>query len=149
MAQEEIQQQRQQPGQRRDPITCHCLNTVTGQPAASMGVHLSLFRGPEAFSLSSTFKAHTDADGRVTKWGPAEPGTLNLHELFHSDDVWPHGKKGELVWILRFQAGDYFGHEGWWDDIEIRFRTNLAGARDHWHVPLLLSPWSYTTYRGS
>ena len=43
--------------------------------------------------------------------------------------------------------GAYFGGEGLFDEVPIRFRIEDAGA--HYHVPLLVSPWSYSTYRGS
>lgn len=73
------------------------------------------------------------------------------------------GPKGnEMVWSLQFDVGEYFKGEGFWTVVEVRFKTDVVGgvegigggtgagkARSHWHVPLLLSPWSYTTYRGS
>lgn len=64
------------------------------------------------------------------------------------------GADGAMVWALRFDAGSYFKGEGFWTEVEIRFKTVVGRgggetARAHWHVPLLLSPWSYTTYRGS
>lgn len=64
------------------------------------------------------------------------------------------GADGSMVWALRFDAGSYFKGEGFWTEIEIRFKTVVGrdggeAATTHWHVPLLLSPWSYTTYRGS
>ena len=47
---------------------------------------------------------------------------------------------------LIFAVGEHFG-EGLYDEVPIRFRIADAGA--HYHVPLLVSPWSYSTYRGS
>jgi 5-hydroxyisourate hydrolase len=47
---------------------------------------------------------------------------------------------------LVFSVGDYFS-EGFLDRVPVRFRVADAGA--HYHVPLLVSPWSYSTYRGS
>ena len=48
---------------------------------------------------------------------------------------------------LVFAVGDYFGERPFLDRVPIRFRIADAGA--HYHVPLLVSPWSYSTYRGS
>jgi len=65
------------------------------------------------------------------------------------------GEKEAVVWALKFDVGGYFEGEGFWTDVEVRFKTEVevgeggGEGRKHWHVPLLLSPWSYTTYRGS
>lgn len=48
---------------------------------------------------------------------------------------------------LTFSVGAYLDGEGFLDEVPVRFRVDDPGA--HLHVPLLLSPWSYTTYRGS
>ena len=58
-------------------------------------------------------------------------------------------KEGQMLWRLEFDVAAHFEGKGWWDVIEVRFRTDSSEGREHWHVPLLLSPWSYTTYRGS
>ncbi len=56
----------------------------------------------------------------------------------------PEAVPGEYE--LTFRVGAYFG-EGFLDVVPIRFRVTEPGA--HYHVPLLVSPWSYSTYRGS
>jgi 5-hydroxyisourate hydrolase len=48
---------------------------------------------------------------------------------------------------LTFAVGDYFGDRGFLDRVPVRFTIADPGA--HYHVPLLVSPWSYSTYRGS
>ena len=48
---------------------------------------------------------------------------------------------------LEFAVGDYFGEATFLDRVPIRFR--IADAEAHYHVPLLVSPWAYSTYRGS
>ena len=55
----------------------------------------------------------------------------------------PDPGESELV----FAIGDYFGERQFLDRVPIRFR--IADAGDHYHVPLLVSPWAYSTYRGS
>jgi 5-hydroxyisourate hydrolase len=48
---------------------------------------------------------------------------------------------------LVFAVGDYFGERAFLDHVPVRF--TIADADAHYHVPLLVSPWSYSTYRGS
>jgi len=48
---------------------------------------------------------------------------------------------------LIFAVGDYFGERAFLDRVPVRFR--IADGQARYHVPLLVSPWSYTTYRGS
>ncbi len=113
-------------------LTTHVLDTAHGCPAAGVGI--------EVFRLSdgrqSLGRARTNEDGRPDRplLADAEflPGTY------------------ELV----FAAGDYFRAKGvgltepaFLDLIPIRFGIADSGA--HYHVPLLLSPFSYSTYRGS
>lgn len=112
-------------------LTTHVLDTSSGNPAA--GVLVDLYRlGDSAERVSS---ALTDDDGRC-------PGPLLDGEDFEAGEY-------ELV----FHAGDYFRANGvelpdppFLDHVVIRFGI----AEDqHYHVPLLISPFGYSTYRGS
>ena len=110
-----------------DPVSLstHVLDTARGSPAA--GIELTLL-DEDGRTLSS---ARTDADGRVTAW----PGL----------DALRPGR-----YRLRFAVGAWLaadGREGFYDDVEIAFRATDPGA--HYHVPLLVSPYGYSTYRGS
>jgi 5-hydroxyisourate hydrolase len=124
----------------RDPITCHVLDLVTGRPASSLAVSLTLLR---PYGPSAPFKALTNTDGRIMKWhgqdGPSLQEVLkNLSE--HPDD--------KMVWALNFETGEYYGEGNtFFPEVEIRFF--VAPKEEHYHVPLLLGPWSYTTYRGT
>lgn len=110
-----------------------------------MAVTLELISSPSPSTDGKLlWSATTNSEGRVTAWKNAGTG-LTLGAFF---DIASQSSQ-ELLWKLTFEAGKYFKGEGWWDDIDIKFRTNNTEGRDHWHVPLLLSPWSYTTYRGS
>jgi len=128
---------------KKDPITCHVLDTSTGQPARNLPVSLTLLKplGP-----SSPFTALTDSDGRVTSWG-SQAGPA-LQEIF--DNLSEHNpNEAEMVWSLRFDTGGYFGHgRTFWPEVEVRFFVR-RGRGERYHVPVLLGPWSYTTYRGS
>jgi len=155
---------------KKPPITCHVLNTVTGLPASGISVSLILMR---PYGPSSPLTSTTNADGRVTSWtSPA--GGPSLDEIFanaqehaatststSTTDGEGIGQValtkeeqalevGEMVWALKFDVGSYFQGEGFWEVVEVRFRTRVEkGGREHWHVPLLLSPYAYSTYRGS
>lgn len=115
-------------------LSTHVLDTAHGKPAA--GVALTLY------SLSVDGAAHLVAE-RVTN----EDGRTDQPLL--SGDVIPTGR-----YRLVFAAGDYFRALGvvlpdpaFADVVTIDF--GIAEPTGHYHVPLLVSPWSYSTYRGS
>jgi len=106
-------------------LSTHVLDIGLGRPAG--GLRVSLVR--DGTELGA---AVTDADGRV-------------RDLVAKDPPLPAG-----LYRLTFSAGEYFqrsGRESFWDDIVVQVR--LGESREHYHVPLLLGPYSYTTYRGS
>jgi len=108
-------------------LTTHVLDTVSGRPAA--GVTVVLYRlGQERQELASTV---TNSDGRCD--APLLSGAAFTTGTYE----------------LEFGAGDYFGLDGirFLDRVVIRF--SIADASEHYHVPLLMSPYSYSTYRGS
>ena len=126
----------------KDAITCHVLDTTSGRPARGIDVTLTLLHplGP-----SSPLKATTNEDGRVSRWNALDGPDLksvirNLQE--HSDAA--------IVWELVFQTGKYFGPgKSFWPEVRLQFFSDAGDKNAHYHVPLLLGPWSYTTYRGS
>jgi 5-hydroxyisourate hydrolase len=102
-------------------LTTHVLDVSRGRPAA--GVAIELVRDGEVVAT-----AVTNADGRTD--GPL------LERL----------EAGEYE--LRFAVGDYFGGEArFLDVVPVRFGVSEPGA--HHHVPLLVAPGGYSTYRGS
>ncbi|MGB5345425.1 MAG: hydroxyisourate hydrolase [Woeseia sp.] len=112
-------------------LTTHVLDTANGRPGA--GIAIELFRlGTERRLITRTV---TNADGR------ADAPLLG-------DADWRPGR-----YELTFAIGDYFAGQlqdlpqpPFLDDVVIRF---AMAADEHYHVPLLVSPWSYSTYRGS
>ena len=113
-------------------LTTHVLDTARGCPAS--GVALRLYRVKPDSELIA--EASTNADGR-------------LDAPILQDDSFTPG-----VYELVFQAGSYFAAHlsdlpdpPFVDEVVIRF--GIADAAAHYHVPLLVSPWSYSTYRGS
>jgi 5-hydroxyisourate hydrolase len=111
-------------------LTTHVLDTARGEPAAGVTVWLERVSdaGPEEIG-----RASTDADGRVRDIGPQQlpPGTYRLV----------------------FGTGDYLARTGAGRDAaffpEVAVTFAVDGQAPHYHVPLLLSPFGYTTYRGS
>lgn len=124
----------------KPPITCHVLDTSTGRPAEAIAVTLTLLKplGPVP-----PFRATTNADGRVNSWTQMEGPTME--EVIEAMTKEGH----ELMeWALRFDSGSYFGStQTLFPEVEVRFFVTGGGQR--YHIPLLLGPWSYTTYRGS
>ena len=102
-------------------LTTHVLDTARGRPAG--GIRIELFRLDPRTPLKAVT---TNADGRTD-----EPLLTELEAATYE---------------LTFAVGEHFG-EGLYDVVPIRFRIEDAGA--HYHVPLLVTPWSYSTYRGS
>jgi 5-hydroxyisourate hydrolase len=105
-------------------VTTHVLDAALGQPAVGVSVALCAPTG-EVIAM-----AQTDGDGRVTQLGP---------ERLPAGD-----------YRLEFQTGAYFtasGRSTLYPRITVEFVLSDASA--HYHVPLLLSPFAYTTYRGS
>lgn len=114
-------------------LSTHVLDTVNGRPAA--GVRLSLHRIESGARLLLVETA-TNADGRTD--APLLSGEAFQQGLYE----------------LTFRIGDYFRARSaamadppFLDEVPIRFA--IAEADGHYHVPLLCSPWSYSTYRGS
>lgn len=142
----------------RDPITCHALNTLTGTPAANLPVTLSLLSSSASSSNSYkpilTYYATTDADGRVKHWTSASfTGSTSVPEFLAAlpaDD-------SKTSWSVRFETGPWYaaqGVESFWPEVEVKFVVKGRGIEGeggwrHYHVPVLLGPWSYSTYRGS
>ena len=112
-------------------LTTHVLDIASGIPAAGMRIELR-----SAVTDSALFVVTTNADGRA----PAP--------LLEGEALVP-GR-----YELRFHVADYFRTRGtalpdppFLDVITIAF--GIADSALHYHVPLLVSPWSYSTYRGS
>ena len=114
-------------------LTTHVLDTMNGCPAAGMRVALYRFEGDTPRLLR---ELALDDDGRAG--GPLLEG-----------DAFQAGR-----YRLAFEVGAYFRARGtalpepvFLDRVPLDF--GIADATSHYHVPLLASPWSYSTYRGS
>jgi 5-hydroxyisourate hydrolase len=115
-------------------LTTHVLDTAQGRPAANMTLQLWRVGPNDERALLKTLR--TNADGRTD--APLLAGDELLAGVY------------ELV----FAVGAYFAAQAiptaalpFLDQVPIRF--GIADAQAHYHVPLLTSPWAYSTYRGS
>jgi 5-hydroxyisourate hydrolase len=129
----------------KDPITCHVLDTTTGRPAAGIIATLSC-----RSSANSTHVATTNSDGRIANWEAETPSQAPIATLI-TEQAEKEGNsvlaKGSSVWKLTFNTGAYYGAgKTFFPVVELSF---VVKEGEHFHVPLLLGPFSYTTYRGS
>jgi 5-hydroxyisourate hydrolase len=113
-------------------LTMHVLDTAAGRPARGVDFELWWLDAGRRLLFAGT----TNSDGRTD--GPLLAG-----------DAFVVGR-----YELLFRVGEYFASMGmaldeprFLDEVPVRFA--VADPRAHYHVPLLVSPWSYTTYRGS
>ncbi len=109
-------------------LTTHILDTTKGKPAK--GITIILFRG-ENDSWTELARGITNADGRI-------------QDLLAADEKLEH-----CIHKMRFETKDYFDGmqvTTFYPYVEIIFDVT---ADEHYHVPLLLNPFGYSTYRGS
>jgi 5-hydroxyisourate hydrolase len=106
-------------------ITTHVLDTAMGGPAVGMDVVLEVHKGSDWVRVSS---GPTDTQGRL--------GSLTVNVAV-----------GPGVYRLTFDTGTYYRDvRSFFPEVQVIFRVREAG--EHVHVPLLLSPFGYSTYRG-
>jgi 5-hydroxyisourate hydrolase len=115
-------------------ISCHVLDTALGRPAAGVGVRLDRLTGgspDEAGSWQPVMRAVTNTDGRAAALEAKESRVLGVHRItFETEEYFRRTKQAVF-----------------YPSVVVHF---VIGSRDEsYHVPLLLSPFGYTTYRGS
>lgn len=103
-------------------LSTHILDTSQGRPAPDVGVRLDTRRDEQWHRVA---EGKTNQDGRLAGWGTEQPG----------------------VYRLVFDTGGYLGPDAFYPEVVVAFR--VADPADHYHVPLLISPFGYSTYRGS
>jgi 5-hydroxyisourate hydrolase len=109
-------------------ITTHVLDLSTGKPAAGVRVVLSRIADGQRMHIGSGV---TDADGRLK-------------------DLVTHGAFDAGIFELTFETGAYFSSHGVHPfHPRVSVTVDVNNPEQHYHVPLLISPFGYTTYRGS
>lgn len=116
-------------------------NTGTAAAPAPASAHPS--------SLPVIFESQTDEDGRVKSWLPySSPLSSGEVPVYTLEDVLGD-IKAKSRWTLRFDTEGYFAAQGkdtFFPEVAVVFEV---AEGQHYHVPLLLAPFSYSTYRGS
>ena len=111
------------------PITTHILDTAKGRPATA--VRVTLEAADNAAGWSSIGSGQTDEDGRCKT-------------LMNTGDL------SAGIYRITFDTGGYYadlGEDTFYPEVRIAFE--VKDASQHYHVPLLLNPFGYSTYRGS
>jgi 5-hydroxyisourate hydrolase len=115
------------------PFTTHVLDTATGKPARGLAVSLEIASGPDSDRRWIELgRGVTDDEGRIRQFEP------------------PLAALQPEVYRFRFDTGAYFtamGVHAFYPVVHIIVR--IDDPIQHFHIPLLLSPFGYTTYRGS
>jgi len=109
-------------------ITSHVLDTSLGKPASAVSVSLAMLEDGTFVEIS---RGVTDEDGRIKNLLGTSALTVGLYRL-------------------RFETGAHYraiGQDSFYERVEIQF--HVTDPSQHYHVPLLLSPFGYSTYRGS
>lgn len=116
-------------------VSTHVLDTVRGEPAGGVVVRLERAAGAELARIELG-RGITDTDGRIADFGVAElpAGTYRL--IFETGPYLAGGRGGREA-----------GGSAFFPEVVVTFAAD--GLRPRYHVPLLLSPYSYSTYRGS
>jgi 5-hydroxyisourate hydrolase len=113
------------------PITTHVLDTALGKPAAGVPVQLSVLQLQPERSFRVLATGTTNGDGRIT-------------------DLLDRSALQCAVYRLCFDTATYFAitqRSSFYPAVEVLFE--VRSLDEHYHVPLLLSPFGYSTYRGS
>jgi hydroxyisourate hydrolase len=110
-------------------LTTHVLDTARGIPAAGLRIDLYALAGSRALLKSIA----TNANGRTDDPLLADARIGGYELVFHVGAY--------------FRAAGLAGEAAFLDEVPVRFA--MTEPQGHYHVPLLVSPWSYTTYRGS
>lgn len=103
-------------------LSTHILDTSRGRPAADVGVGLDIRQDG---TWDRVAEGRTNQDGRLAGWQTEHAGEYRLV----------------------FDTGGYLGPDAFYPEVVVAFR--VADPGEHFHVPLLISPFGYSTYRGS
>ncbi|KAF8743711.1 hypothetical protein AX14_001232 [Amanita brunnescens Koide BX004] len=127
----------------RSSITCHVLDSSTGKPAEDVHIVLQILEVEGGIDIFRPLaRGTTNADGRCTDLLPPA-GSREAQQ-----------EKTELIagqtYKIIFRTEEYFHkteRDSFYPWVEISF--TIKSPKDHYHIPLLISPYGFTTYRGS
>lgn len=136
--------------EQKDSITTHVLDQTTGLPAGGISVTLTLRdKASATSSIVERWHGVTSAtDGRISTWSQqnlSKPVTVREYLMLST------GNKPQIG-TLTFATEKYWtaqGKESFYPEVVLNFNLDPRDKRSHWHVPILMGPYGYTTYRGS
>ncbi len=111
-------------------VSTHVLDLVRGGPAVGVAIELQR-QDPESGTFRTLASGLTNADGRIP-------------------DLLPRGGDAQGIFRIHFATGPWYTQRGercFYPEVSITFEIPQAG--EHYHVPLLIGPYGYSTYRGS
>ncbi|RDB28420.1 5-hydroxyisourate hydrolase [Hypsizygus marmoreus] len=128
----------------KSPVTCHVLDSSTGKPASGVQIRLQQLEisdsGPDIFHPLA--KGSTNSDGRcLDLLPPAGSGEERTEKT---------ALVAGQIYKIVFKTKEYFestNRTSFYPWVEITF--TIEDPNEHYHIPLLISPYSFTTYRGS
>jgi 5-hydroxyisourate hydrolase-like protein (transthyretin family) len=154
-----------------DRITTHVLDQTTGKPGEGIRARLGLFsplmsEEPRLLRSQYFYADTAPGSGRVTRWyhlhkDPVDAAQIPVGELEkHDDGLRVQDVLDDLLrldapqstWVLRLDTLDYWKERRistFYPFMEVHFSVDQKEGRDHWHVPFLLGPHGFTTYRGT
>ncbi|MDT0452201.1 hydroxyisourate hydrolase [Streptomyces hesseae] len=113
-------------------VSTHALDTASGRPAAGVGVELAVRGdGPDGERWSMLGTARTDTDGRCAAFPALPPAVTHVRLRFD---------------VGQYQSAQSSGGTAFFPEVTVAFAVSPG---EHHHVPLLLSPFGYSVYRGS
>jgi 5-hydroxyisourate hydrolase len=133
-------------------LSTHVLDSATGRPAEGMDVRLES-RTPTGWVRRG--QGRTDADGRVREWVEAAAGRNDAEDAADERGGSLDGDSTQLEpghHRLIFDTAAWFAdrdRECFYPEVCITFAVPSSEGAGHYHVPLLLAPYAYSTYRGS
>lgn len=145
-----------------DPITCHILDTSVGKPASGVTCSISyvsaLILNPndesayEIKDVKPFARGKTNNDGRIKTW-IVDPNLSNTDKSAIGIESSNWSKLVPGIYKVKFLTGKYFhtlqdNSRTFFPFVEVVFKVDNP-PDNHYHIPLLLSNYSYTTYRGS
>lgn len=132
----------------RSPITSHVLDTTAGKPAQGMDLRLEMLVAPPSASAAASHPAAATPAGAWTCLGRATTNSDGrAPSLLPASHTLAPGH-----YRVTFDTGAYYARSAtrtFFPSVTIDFCVEAGHTHEHYHVPLLISPFSYSTYRGS
>lgn len=132
------------------PISCHILDTTCGKPAANVKCEISYLGSDKDVAAKCDVKpfgfAYTNTDGRIGNWSSTGSGHAFIDDVTKDWKKFPSG-----IYRIRYNTKEYFmKRDGttFFPFVDIWFEVPQIPDK-HYHIPLLLSNYGYSTYRGS